>query len=63
MYKEIVITVVEDRFDKIAFIDNDGLYEYVGPFEPKYHNEFLNLDITVFKFLLPEYDGYLIIHM
>jgi hypothetical protein len=50
MWTEILITVVEDRFHQIAFI-KDGIYDFVEPFEHKYHSQYLNLDITSFKII------------
>ena len=51
MYDEIVITVNSDgSYGQIGFI-KDFMWEYVGPFEPKYHNEYLTNDVTIFKYL------------
>jgi hypothetical protein len=51
MYDEIIITVNSDgSYRQIGFIKN-SIYEYVEPFEPKYHNEYLTNDITIFKYL------------
>jgi hypothetical protein len=50
MFDEIIINVRNNEFNQIVFI-KDCVIEYVGPYEPKYHSEYLNLDITIFKFL------------
>ena len=50
MFDEILITVRDNSFNQIAFINN-GIIEFVEPYEMKYHMEYLNLDITEFKFL------------
>lgn len=50
MFDEIMITILGDKYHQIAFIKN-GMYEFVEPYEPKYHNEYLNLDITTFKLI------------
>ena len=40
--KEIIITYYKESEmpHQIAFIEN-GVYEYVGPYEEKYHSEYL----------------------
>lgn len=52
MYSEIIINYYVDTitngFNQIVLI-NDGVIEYAGPFELKYHAEYLNLDITRFE--------------
>ena len=56
MYDEIIINVNSDgSYGQIGFI-KDHIYEYVGPFEPKYHTPYLNEDITVFQFLQSKYE-------
>jgi hypothetical protein len=54
MYDEIVISRnSKGEFTQITFI-KDYIIEYCGPFEPKYHNEYLNLEIT--KYLQSKYE-------
>jgi hypothetical protein len=50
MFDEILITVRNNQFHQIAFINN-GTIEFVEPYEMKHHMEYLNMDITEFKFL------------
>ena len=49
-FTEIVINYYKDAqtFNQIVFINN-GFIEYVEPFALKYHSQYLNLDITIFK--------------
>lgn len=50
MFDRIIITMVNDRFHQIIFINN-GVIEFVEPFEVKHHMEYLPLEITEFKIL------------
>jgi hypothetical protein len=48
-WTEIIINVQDDKLTQIVFLIN-GFIEFVEPFEIKHHSQYLNLDITVFKF-------------
>ncbi len=50
-FTEIVISYYIDSFNKFNQITliKDNIIEYCGPFEIKYHAEYLNLDITKFE--------------
>jgi hypothetical protein len=50
MYDKIIISVLNDRFHQIIFFNN-GLIEFVEPYEVKHHMEYLPLEITEFQFL------------
>ncbi len=50
-FTEIIINYYLDStetFNQIILI-KDGIIEYCGPFEIKYHAQYLNLDITRFE--------------
>jgi hypothetical protein len=40
MKNEIIISKINNRYHQIAFIC-DGIYDYVGPYEEKYHKQYL----------------------
>lgn len=50
-FTEIVITYYIDSFNQFNQITliKDDIIEYCGPFEVKYHAEYLNLAITRFE--------------
>jgi len=50
-FTEIIISYYLDSFNQLNQITliKDGFIEYCGPFEIKYHSEYLNLDITRFE--------------
>ena len=50
MFDEILITIRDNKFHQIVFFNN-GIIEFVEPYEKKYHVEYLNLDITQFKII------------
>jgi hypothetical protein len=37
---EVIISIIDNRHHQIAFIC-DGIYDYVGPYEEKYHKQYL----------------------
>ena len=40
MKNKIIISKINNRYHQIAFIC-DGIYDYVGPYEEKYHKQYL----------------------
>ena len=40
MKSEIIISKINNRYHQIAFIC-DGIYDYVEPYEEKYHKQYL----------------------
>ena len=50
MFDQIIITIDKELTDKYITFIKDGVIEYHGIFEHKYHSKYLNLDITEFKF-------------
>ena len=51
MFDKIIITIDSERTDKFITFLKEGIIEFHEVFVPKYHNEYLNLDITEFKFI------------
>ena len=51
MFDQIIITIDSERTDKFITFLKEGIIEFHEVFVPKYHNEYLNLDITEFKFI------------
>jgi hypothetical protein len=51
MFTKIIIIIDQNKTDKQIVFINNGFIEYVEVFEPKYHNQYINLDITEYEFL------------
>ena len=48
-FDEIILNVVDNKITQVTFIKN-CIILFVEPYEPKFHNKYLNLDITNYKF-------------
>ena len=51
MFDQIIIVIDKEKTDKQIVFLKEGIIEYVEVFESKHHNQYLNLDITEYKFL------------
>jgi hypothetical protein len=51
MFDKIIITIDNEKTDRMITFLKDGIIEFHEVFESIHHNEYLNLDITEYKFI------------
>lgn len=51
MFDQIIIVVDKEKTDRQIVFIKDCIIEFVEVFEYTHHGQYLNLDITEFKFL------------